>query len=67
MNKMSYTKMGFLSNGYFTFRQINTDNTNNYLARDNGAHQYNWVSPPNCTEPGFNGGITQTLHYLQPD
>ena len=42
----------------FHIVQINTNNINNYLTRDNEAHQYNWVCPPNCTEPGFSGVIT---------
>ena len=36
-----------------TFRQINIDNINNYLVRDNGAHQYIWVVHPTVLTLGL--------------
>ena len=29
------------------------ENTNNYLKKDDGDLQYNWVCQPNCTELGL--------------
>ena len=37
----------------FHIVQINTNNINNYLERDNGAHQYIWVVHPTVLSLGL--------------
>ena len=41
---MIYRNPGFLKQWLF---EISINNINNYLKRDNGAHQYKWVAHPN--------------------